>query len=262
MYLCYTDETNVDAKSDFFIYGGIIIAPESAASLSADIDAIRKARSFKPEDDLKFTGANRPEHISPDDHKEAKAEVLRAAASRGVKLLAVLSHQKIVAKDFDRARTYGINIVCANFDRYLDDVGSVGIVLVDRFDDALLAEHLREKFSVGLTFSGTTTTRKLDRVLAFHQAFIGTSHFASVIDIVLGAFRFAVNNRNDPTKAMVVKELLTLVGPLFLNPVAIPARSLYFTPERVMIRPYFDECLALRQFLVDNGVAMEHQPRW
>jgi hypothetical protein len=56
-------------------------------------------------------------------------------------------------------------------------------------------DYLKEKFQVGMTRNGKTMGR-YDRILGFAHGADGTSHLCSVCDILLGAFRYCVN---DPT---------------------------------------------------------------
>jgi len=78
-----------------------------------------------------------------------------------------------------------------------------GLVLIDQFTDIQINHHLREKFLLGLKdMPYGLTAMRLARILGFHYAAIGQSHFGSLIDIILGSFRFAVNahTRNQAEK--------------------------------------------------------------
>jgi hypothetical protein len=121
-----------------------------------------------------------------------------AAARHGVKLLAsFLLHKIIKDGDAEQARRNEISRICYHFDAYLSRVADNGLVLVDTSTDPRLNNVLREKFSIGITGSlPSSKTLPLTRILGYHQATVGTSHFSSVIDVVLGSLRYAVNSRN------------------------------------------------------------------
>ena len=152
MHLLYTDEVNVNPQnSEFFIYAGVAVSDAAAQALSEEIGAIRQKLGYKPGDVLKFNTVERPTHIGPDAHREAKRLVMEGAAQHEVKLLAsFILHS--VATSPDEARRNEINRICFHFNCFLVREKDDGLVLVDPFTDSLghLADHLREKFSVGL----------------------------------------------------------------------------------------------------------------
>ena len=67
-----------------------------------------------------------------------------------------------------------------------------GYVIMDRIPVDKPYEYLKEKFQVGLIFPDKNSVR-LDRILGLGQGADGTSHLCSVADIMLGAFRYCVN---------------------------------------------------------------------
>jgi hypothetical protein len=80
---------------------------------------------------LKFNTRERPRHISPEQHLEAKREVMEAAAEHGVKLIAsFLLHNIAKTTGVDEARRNEINRVCLHFNAYLHRVEDHGLVLV------------------------------------------------------------------------------------------------------------------------------------
>ena len=86
MYLCYTDETNLEERDgDFFVYAGVAIDGSNALALSKEIEALRsKARvdkSFK----LKFNP--KPDHLSHQDFISLKQEIIAACVSHDCHLL-------------------------------------------------------------------------------------------------------------------------------------------------------------------------------
>jgi len=144
MYLLYTDETNVDPRSsDFFIYGGVSIDANQAASLSRKIDSLRQEYEYRPEDLLKFNTRKRPDTISRETHTEIKRRVIEEAAAHGAILFASFILHNIAASS-EEARRKEINRVCFHFDKFLRERDEYGIVLIDSFDDSELRRILQE----------------------------------------------------------------------------------------------------------------------
>jgi hypothetical protein len=262
VHLLYTDEVNVDPTStEFFIYGGVSVEGARAGDLSKAIDELRARCGYQPLDRLKFNTVERPAHVSPEVHKEIKRGLLELAASHGCKLFAsFLLHKIARGGDVDLARRNEINRVCANFQAYLDSVRGHGLVLLDTFTDDQLSSHLRDKFSVGLTFEAGPS--RLDRVLGFHLSQIGTSHFCSVVDVALGALRFAVNSRTEPTKREVGLTLLRLLAPMCIRQSTgyVEETSIFFSPRHVKVSTYRDKYVELGKWLQAGGINPQCAP--
>ncbi|MDD4952708.1 MAG: hypothetical protein PHV85_09190, partial [Desulfovibrionaceae bacterium] len=142
MYLLYTDETNLDpASSDFFVYGGVAIPSEQGLYLSQAIDSIRTKYGYTVNDYIKFNTRERPSHITPENHKNLKKELLEVSSAHGVKIfVSFILHN--IATSPDDARKKEINRICYHFDCYLRRHNEVGLVLVDTFQDSQLREIL------------------------------------------------------------------------------------------------------------------------
>jgi hypothetical protein len=258
MHLLYTDEVNVDPRSsDFFIYGGVSVDANQAASLSRRIDVLRQEHGYRPEDLLKFNTRERPAIISPEIHKEIKRRVIEAAAAHGAVLFAsFILHD--IATSPEEARLKEINRVCYNFDCFLQERDEFGIVLIDTFTDSNLPQILRERFSIGLSGLPYSDQYRLERVLGFHLASIGSSHFSSVVDIVLGSLRYAVNCLDDASRRHIVQTLLSQLAPLCLrnDDGSIRELSLFFSPVTVRVPQYYEKYQNLRNCLTRNGLGV------
>ena len=262
MYLLYTDEVNIDpASSNFFIYAGVSISDRNAGALSKEIDSLRAKYSFQPENILKFNTRERPKHISAEDHRNIKREVLEAVARYEVKLFSsVIFHN--IASSPDDARRLEINRICYHFDCYLRRKNDFGIVLIDTFQDSQLSKILREKFSVGIKGLPYSPVYRLERILGFHLACIGSSNFCSIVDIVLGSFRYSINSRFDPQKLPTVRTLLGQLSNLCIKTSnrKIDELSVFFSPKRIKAHSYLAEYKALHKFLAENGFEAEQVP--
>ncbi len=232
LHLLYTDETNLDpATTEFFVYAGVAIPSDKAAPLSDDIELLRNRYDYRPTDLLKFNTVQRPSHITPDQHRDLKKEIVLAAAKHDVKLFSsFILHQ--IAKDPLEARRREINRISYHFDCYLRRQGTHGLILIDSFKGDDLHKLLREKFAIGVVGLPYSPRYRLAAILGVHLASIGTSHFCSLVDVVLGSLRFCINDRNDHLKQPVIHTLMQQLAPLFiLSNGAVDEISMFFSPK-------------------------------
>jgi hypothetical protein len=261
MHLLYCDESNLEERTgDFFVYGGLIIPPDAIKVLSDQIGKIRASAGVSDDFVLKFNPA--PPAMNHQEFNALKQQVIESAAAQGCKfLISIILHD--LAKSPDEARRNEINRICYQFNCYLNHIHGHGLVLIDRFSDTQIDSHLREKFSTGLTGMPYGKTLKLQNIVGFHYSAIGQSHFGSLIDIVLGSFRFAVNafTRNDGDKLQTSVHLLQLIRPMF-TPQAngkISETNLFFSPKIVKSDRFRSQYSALKKFLADNGLKTEQE---
>ncbi len=57
--------------------------------------------------------------------------------------------------------------------------------------------YFQEKFCKGLNIKPESKLVNLDRITLYGSTYINASHASSLIDILIGSFRFCVNNPND-----------------------------------------------------------------
>lgn len=257
MELLYCDETNFEKRpGDFFVYGGLVVPAGKALELSARIEGIRQAMGVPREYVLKFNPG--PAGFTHSQFIELKRAVVQAAVESGCLLLVnLLLHD--IATASDDARRYGINTLCYHFDCYLNRSKGAGLVLIDRFDDRAVDGQLREKLAVGLTGRlPHSAEMKLNYIVGYHYTAIGQSHFCSLIDVVLGSLRFAINcfTQGLSQHAASSSAILQLVSPLFLREGQESVReiSLWFSPKEVRKEAYRERYLALGRYLAENGV--------
>lgn len=264
MHFLYGDESNLEERAgDFLIYGGIVIDSARALELSREIDAIRSRarvdRSFR----LKF--GPRPENLSHEEFKAVKQAVIETSVRLGAQLLLyVVLHD--IANDPDEARRNGINTVCYHFDSVLNRLGGAGLVLIDRFNDAgnKIDAHLSEKFAVGVTGLPFSKEYRLSNIVGLHHSAIGQSHFPSIVDIVLGSVRFAVNahTRGKAEHLNSARRVLNLVSPLFHRDKAggsVSEIGLLFSPKTVEVAKYRQRYESLKAFLAEAGIETAQQ---
>jgi hypothetical protein len=267
MYLFYCDETNLEERSgDFLIYGGLAIDATRAGDLSKAIDALRTDAKIDPLFQLKFNPG--PDHLSHADFSTLKQRVITTAAEYGATLF-VYAILHDIAKTADEARRNGINIpVCYHFDCFLNRAPkSTGLVLVDRFNDAgnRIDAHLVMKFSVGVTDMPYSDEVRLSNIVGFHySSVVGQSHFPSIVDIVLGSLRFAINAHTRKSDGLLntANRLLALLSPLFHRHKAgspISEFGFLFSPKVVRSDLYRGKYKSLKDFLAAAGLETEQQ---
>lgn len=203
MYVLMTDETNLNpgANSRFFIYGGLVFPVEVLKDLDALVRDIRTRYHFEPGDLFKFDTHSRPAQVSIADWTSAKSEVIDGCRRLGIRFIAYL-----ILHDIARNRTreeligFGLNTILHMFGvKFLGDQGDDGIVIVDRLPMGQDYGFLRDKFTKGLTISTNGTTVNLPRIKLYASTCDGASHASSAVDIVLGAFRYCVNQTGSST---------------------------------------------------------------
>lgn len=257
MHLLYCDETNLEQrKGDFFAYGGIVIDGAKARDLSHRIDKIRIDAKVPVDFKIKFNPG--PPRLNHQQFIDLKKAIISAAIDAKVGMLvSVILHD--IATSPDLARRNGINTLCFHFDCLLNRIPGPGLVLIDRFTDKQIDAHLAEKFSVGVTGLPHTAEMRLSNVVGFHYAAIGQSHFSSLIDVVLGSLRFAINafTRGETANLESAKRILEGIGPLFYRleeNTPISELSFFFSPKNVKVAGYRVQYLALKKFLSDQGL--------
>lgn len=259
MHLFYCDETNLEERSgDFLIYGGVLINAEHARALSHVIDDIRANYDVPPSFRIKFNPG--PEHLGHKDFIALKQEVIEAAIAFGARLVAyAILHD--IAESSDVARRNGINVVCYHFDCILNRLDSPGLVLIDRFNDAgnQIEGHLSEKFSTGITGLPYSSTKRLTNIVGFHYSAIGQSHFPSIVDIVLGSLRFAVNahTRDNQQQRGTGSTLLKIIEPMFWRRdgrQSIPELGLLFSPKVIRAPKYRAAYQSLKDYMTQSGI--------
>jgi len=258
MLLLYCDETNFQKRrGDFFVYGGVIIDSSKAAQLATAIEETRNSHGVPRDFLVKFNPG--PKNLSHEQFVDLKRSIIQAAVAAECKLLVNLCLHDI-APSPEKARLFGINTLCFHFDRFLSRLKDVGLVLIDRFEDKHIDGHLKEKLAVGVTGPlPYGNSIRLDRIIGYHYSAIGQSHFCSLVDILLGSLRFAINSftQQDRQHEQSAGNILRQLAPLFLQNAAqrVYEISLCFRPKQISFERYRAQCLSLQNYLAKNGIA-------
>jgi hypothetical protein len=214
MYALLTDETNLEASEAvrFFTYGGLIVPMAKIPTLHARIEEIRKAAGYGPADRLKFETKARPKGVTIEAATKAKREVVAAAIDCGCLFIAcVVLHAIAKNQGIEKTIQFGANSVIAKFNTYLGQEKSHGIVAMDRLPKGTEFDFLSEKFTKGLSMP-KGDAQALDRIMMFSSTCINASHMSSVMDIVLGSWRYCINQpKNTDAAKTMMNELVKLI---------------------------------------------------
>ena len=210
MYLMVTDETNRLPKPDvdFFIYGRLFFPIELLGPLDDEVRKIRNEAGYKPDDHFKFDTNARPIHVSLDKCTEAKRRIVKFCLHNGCKFIAyVILHD--IAKNKNQKETvmWAADHVIGRFNKYLFHNNEIGICVVDSLPVDGQFQFLSEKFTNGLKLEGGKNVA-LDRIKMFAATCLNASHANSAMDIVLGSFRYCVNN---PQNIEAAREMMVNV---------------------------------------------------
>ena len=267
MYLLFGDETDREqgGRAPFFIYGGIFVPLDRAAELHSAVERIRLRHRFQAGDSLKFSGAELPERISRDLHRGAKRQVLEAASEAGVLFCAQLvSHEVARGRPQATLVEWGANTVLGAFNLFLAEQRDRGIAVLDRLPIPHPDRFIRDKFQVGLTFPRGGTLR-LSHIICYTHTCDGASHLASVADVVLGSFRYCVN---EPDRDQAPRAILPLVVRLMWHRregdrVVLDERGLMLRPNGLWAdrhRAVYDQLLERLAALLVEGTAPPNAP--
>jgi len=214
MHVLLTDETNLptDAQAKFFAYGGLFFDLDKLPELDAAVDKIRQETGYQPGDELKFETNARPKYVSIEQARVAKEQVVQACVDIGATFVVqVVLNQLAANKSHDDLIRFGANEVIAAFNMWLRQHGKHGIVVVDRLASVAEYQYLISKFCTGLELQAGKTM-KLERIKLFASTCINASHASSAMDIVLGSFRYCINQpKNVPAAKQMMAQVVRLI---------------------------------------------------
>lgn len=258
MLFLYCDETNMECRDgDFLLYGGLIVHSEKILSLSKSIDRLRTEYSVPRDYKLKFNPG--PSKMAHTDFIALKAKATQLCVEHECRFIVyMISHN--IATSPDEARRNGINELCLNYNYILKKENETGMVLIDRFNDKgnAIEAHLTEKFCVGLVGLPYSAEMRLENVVGLHYSAIGQSHIPSLVDIVLGSYRFAINSytRKKPELEKTSQTILKALHPLFpkaQDTDAIPEIGISFSPKTIKSKAYKAQYQHLKDRLSESG---------
>jgi hypothetical protein len=136
------------------------------------------------------------------------------------------------------------------FNLFLRREGTHGICLLDRFTDDMSVLKQIHHFGVDPIAQEVKLEHPLEKIWCLGTVCIDTTHLASMVDIVLGAFRYCMS---DMGKSGISKKLYKKVRPLMLhspNDMTIVENwGLFYRPKVVGVLEYKRDYDTLRDRL-------------
>lgn len=245
MFALITDETNTraDENAKFFVYGGLFFPIEALVALDQGISQIREEAGYCAGDEFKFDTRSRPEQLTIEAATAAKKAVVQLCIRLNCRFIAY-----VVLHAIARNRTpqdlvaWGASHVLGRFNRFLVETDDFGLCLIDRLPDTTEYAFLTRKFCFGLEFPDESNV-VLDRIKLFGATCINASHACSAMDIVLGSFRYCINQ---PANLVAAKEMMADVTRLIWHETvgdSIHAleKGLIFRPKNIQVASYESE---------------------
>jgi hypothetical protein len=171
----------------------------------------------------------------------AAAEGARSPPTHERRFAANQGHKNLVL--------FGANTLLGKFNEFLGtDQDKFGLVLFDRIPIDHPYPYLREKFQIGMTFSDGRPPSRLERIMGFASTTDGASHLASIADILVGSWRYCVNEPEmDVAGKAMFPKLMDLMwkrrrdGKLYVRDFGFVLR-----PQEVQVEKYKKEYNDLR----------------
>lgn len=244
-FFLFTDETNQQpsATAKFFIYGGVFVPADRLQDLHNLVQTARDQNDYAPTDQFKFSPASKPPQVTPEKFRLAKRAVLQGCGALGIRFAACLTLHAIAKnRNLEELVSWGANTVIAAFHRFLTEENATGVCVVDRLPFDTGYRYLQEKFRIGLSFQNGNVM-PLDRILLFASTCEGASHASSATDIILGSFRYCVDER---AKNIAPKEMLPVIANMMWHrrrgdTIHVREKGLMFRPKEVMVPEYQKE---------------------
>lgn len=214
MHLLLTDETNRTKKGDkkFFVYGGLIVPLNEMGNLNLEIEKIRKKAGYKNTDTLKFDTNARPDNISVEEATEVKKQVVQECIKKDCRFIVHIIHHKLLKnQNPDIFTIQAADYVIGRFNIFLREKKSSGICIMDRLSKDAQFPYMKAKFTRGLVFHNSKDV-PLDRIHLFASSVLEASHLNSAADIILGSFRYCINNpKNSESAGEMMKNVMELI---------------------------------------------------
>lgn len=243
-YVLLTDETNQQPseRARFFIYGGVFFPAAAMPDLHDLVDTARREAGYQRADEFKFDTKSRPDQVDRRDHKNAKRQVLEGSAELDVRFIAYLVLHDIARNQgLEKTVRFGVNTLLSQFQKFLSHENETGICLVDRLPYRRGHQSLGEIYQQGLQMPSRHYV--LDRVLMLGETSQQESFLGSVVDIVLGSFRYCVN---DSKNGRATRTMLPVVARMMWNrrradTAYLREYGLLFRPKNVSVQAYQQE---------------------
>jgi hypothetical protein len=244
-YVLFADEANPEQTdpNKFFIYGGLIVPTSQMQSIHSAIENLRGEAGMPPEAPLKFAAAERPKCLTADEHTLLKQRVYEIALRNKVRFCGYAILHAIAAKQEPKTLVeWGADILLAKFNQFLDEESAKGWVNFDRINTSKPFRYLQDKFSRRQPTEGEEVY--LENIIGYGFTCDGASHFASMADIVIGGFRYVVN---EPNRDIAGKSIMRAIASIMWHRIdkdgikQVGGRGLVLRPKEVRAPGYLAE---------------------
>ena len=254
MYIFLSDETNTDKSksNNFFIYGGLILNVENFHELHSIIRVCREKAGFKIGDIFKHTYNEKPDYVEMEEFTLAKQKVIEACVKYDCKFIADIVHYEIV-KNQDIYEIYdkSINHVLSRFNIFLEQKNDFGICLFDNLPINSNKRFISKKFSEGLSMKWGERIN-LENIYLYGFTSDNYSHINSAMDILLGSFRYCINDYEKTVVASKVVPNIISMSKLITEK-DNNLDGIMIRPSNVVKKELRDEYNNLSAFLYTHG---------
>lgn len=238
MYILFGDETNIDVKTpNFFIYGGIFFKLDQISQINAEIEILRKKYKLDTYGELKWN-RNKNCILNSEDYSKLKLKVIEIGKKYNVKFLVHIIYTETARKLYGKLKnklpddpfyqdknddkhenflitTFAVDAILKKYNHYLKKHKGKGICVLDhRSED--YKKYFCTKYRKGLYDSPSESWQKLNNIELFCESYSNASNVNSLVDIILGGFRFIVNSRTNPINN-ITQNLYDSIYPITLH---------------------------------------------
>lgn len=236
MYIMIADEADQDGSREFLVYAAVFFPAEHLKKLADGVSELRTKYGYENGDSLKFTSGRIPDGVTRENHLEIKKKIIALAIECGCKTSCyVIPHAIAKGQPHENKLKFGLNTLLTTFEKFLRENGEVaGTAYFDHTTDYKQNEYIKDISRHGvLKEDGGRIS--LSHIVAMGITQDGMSHLNSVTDIVVGSFRWVIN---EPNKDVVGAELLRqlsglLWGKMNDGVLKVQERSLVIRPQKI-----------------------------
>lgn len=210
-FLMFADEADQDASKEFIVHGAVFIPASKAVDIKSEVRRLKIDVGYPVETPVKSSPRSCPKNVSREDHASLKNAILTLAESTGCKATLYVVPSSIAKKQELATRLeWATNALCYNFEKFLkESKAHGGLVHFDSTTDFKQTQHLANIQTGGLSFP--SGAYQLSSVVGLNTTSEHQSELSALSDIVVGSYRFVVN---EPDKDKVGALLWKLLAPL------------------------------------------------
>lgn len=254
MRILVADETNNEPSDNvkFFLYGGVIFDSESVKKVGDSIRSLRNEFDMGETEKLKFNLRSCPKALTKEQHTEMKNRIIDIATKYKVSVIInCVLHDIAKNKSKNKLVEMTSATVFRRFNQYCKENDAPGLVLADQWPCDNGFGFLESCQQEGIQYKlGEKVS--LPMIYGYAQISDNSTTLMSVADIILGAFRYCINERN---KTIVNTTLMPKIARLmwYTNENGnrkLRNRGLNISPREIQVQKYKKEYDALIDHIV------------